>query len=197
MADDGKSWVEKQSGISAPKSAGFSNPNLRDSGSWVSEQSGISAPERARSYSERIAESDAAVAADSSAFDRTEYFAPSYVNGRVRENDYSEIPSGGGGGNLPFQISGSDKSWSVSGGFINQNKVDGVSVSGRSFEVWIDVINKKIVTTKNNNGLYVPVGKVVNGVAESWLTSNIITSKDSNTNSDGTENNCPFYYWGV
>lgn len=54
MADDGKSWVERQSGISAPKSAGFSNPNLRDSGSWVSEQSGISAPERAKSHSERV-----------------------------------------------------------------------------------------------------------------------------------------------
>ncbi len=54
MADDGKSWVEKLSGISAPKGAGFSNPNLRDSGSWVSEQSGISAPEGARSYSERV-----------------------------------------------------------------------------------------------------------------------------------------------
>ena len=196
MADDGKSWVEKQSGISAPKSAGFSNPNLRDSVSWVSEQSGISALERAKSYSERMA-GDAAVAADSSAFDRTEYFAPSYVNGRVRENDYSEIPSGGGGGNLPFQISGGGNSWSVSGGYINQNKVAGISVSARSFEVWIDVINKQIVSFTNSNGLYVPIGRVVNGVADSWLSSNIITSKESNTNSDGTANNCPFYYWGV
>lgn len=171
MADDGKSWVEKQSGISAP--------------------------ERAKSYSERMAESDAAVAADSSAFDRTEYFAPSYVNARVHENDYSEIPAGGGGANLPFQISGGGNSWSVSGGYINQNKVAGISVSARSFEVWIDVINKQIVSFTNSNGLYVPIGRVVNGVAESWLSSNIITSKESNTNSDGTANNCPFYYWGV
>lgn len=191
-----ESWVEKLSGISAPKGAGFSNLNLRDSVSWVSEQSGISAPEGAKSYSERMAESDA-VAADSSAFDRTEYFAPSYINGRVRENDYSEIPAGGGGTNLPFQISGSGNSWSVSGGYINQNKVAGISVSARSFEVWIDVINKRIVSFTNSNGLYVPIGRVVNGVADSWLTSNIITSKESNTNSDGTANNCLFYYWGV
>lgn len=183
MADDGKSWVEKQSGISAPKSAGFSNPNLRDSGSWVSEQSGISAPERAKSYSEHVEPT-------------TVYGGVLELSRSAYEVDYSSR-SYDDGDNLPFRISGSGNSWSVSGGFINQNKVDGVSVSGRSFEVWIDVINKKIVTTKNNKGLYVPVGKVVNAVAESWLTSNIITSKDSNTNSDGTANNCPFYYWGV
>ena len=184
MADDGKSWVEKQSGISAPKSAEFANPNLRDSGSWVSEQSGISAPERAKSYSERVEPT-------------TVYGGVLELSRSAYEVDYSSRSYDDGGDNLPFQISGSGNSWSVSGGYINQNKVDGVSASGRSFEVWIDVINKKIVTTKNDNGLYVPVGKVVNAVAESWLTSNIITSKDSNKNSDGTANNCPFYYWGV
>lgn len=192
-----ESWVEKLSGISAPKRAEFASPNLRESGGWVERQSGVAAPEVAKSYSERVAESDAAVAADSSAFDRTEYFAPSYINARVHENDYSEIPSGGGGANLPFQISGGGNSWSVSGGYINQNKVVGISVSARSFEVWIDVINKQIVSFTNPNGLYVPIGRVVNGVADSWLSSNIITSKESNTNSDGTANNCPFYYWGV
>ena len=190
-----ESWVEKQSGISAPKSAKFSSPNLRESGGWVESQSGVAAPERAKSYSERMA-GDAAVAADSSAFDRTEYFAVPYVNGRVRENDYSEIPAGGGG-NLPFQLSGSGDSWSVSGGYINRNKVDGASFTGRNLEVWIDVVNKEIVASKGGNGLYVPIGRVVNGVADSWLSSNILTSKESNTNSDGTANNCPFYYWGV
>lgn len=187
-----ESWVEKQSGISAPKRAEFTSPNLRESGGWVEAQSGVAAPERAKSYSERMA-GDAAVAADSSTFDRTEYFAPSYINGRVRENDYSEIPSGAGGGNLPFQISGGGNSWSVSGGYINKNKVGGISISARSFEVWIDVINKKIVSSTSKNGLYVPIGKVVNGVAESWLSSNILTSKDDNK----SDNYCPFYYWGV
>ena len=71
-----ESWVEKQSGISAPKRAEFTSPNLRESGGWVEAQSGVAAPERAKSYSERMA-GDAAVAADSSTFDRTEYFAPS------------------------------------------------------------------------------------------------------------------------
>lgn len=191
-----ESWVEKQSGTSAPKRAEFTSPNLRESGGWVERQSGVAAPERAKSFSERMA-GDAAVAADSSTFDRTEYFAVPYVNGRVRENDYSEIPAGGGGGNLPFQLSGSGNSWSVSGGYINRNKVDGASFTGRNLEVWIDVVNKEIVASKGGNGLYVPIGRVVNGVADSWLSSNILTSKESDTNSDGTANNCPFYYWGV
>ena len=191
-----ESWVEKQSGTSAPKGAEFASPNLRESGGWVERQSGVAAPERAKSYSERIA-ADAAVAADLSTFDKTEYFAVPYVNGRVRENDYSEIPAGGGGGNLPFQLSGSGNSWSVSGGYINRNKVGGASFTGRNLEVWIDVVNKEIVASTKSSGLYVPIGRVVNGVADSWLSSNIITSKESNTNSDGTANNCPFYYWGV
>lgn len=195
MAEEERSWVEKQSGTSAPKGAEFASPNLRESGGWVERQSGVAAPERAKSYSERIA-ADAAVAADLSTFDKTEYFAVPYVNGRVRENDYSVIPSGGGAG-LPFQISGGGSSWSVSGGFINRNKVEGVSVSGRNFNAYIDVINKAIVVNTNANGLYVPIGRVVDGVAESWLTSNIITSKESNVNSDGSVNSCPFYYWGV
>lgn len=190
-----ESWVEKQSGVAAPKSAEFASPNLRESGSWVEGQSGVAAPERAKSYSERIA-ADSAVAADLSTFDKTEYFAVPYVNGRVRENDYSEIPAGGGG-NLPFQLSGSGNSWSVSGGYINRNKVDGASFTGRNLELWIDVVNKKIVASTKSDGLYVPIGRVVNGVADSWLSSNILTSKESNTNSDGTANNCPFYYWGV
>lgn len=184
MADDGKSWIEKQSGISAPKSAVFSNPNLRDSGSWVSEQSGISAPEGAKSYSERVEP-------------MTVYGGILELSRSAYEVDYSSRSYDDGGDNLPFQISGGGDSWSVSGGYINQNKVDGISVSARSFEVWIDVINKQIVSFTNSNGLYVPIGRVVNGVAESWLSSNIITSKESNTNSDGTANNCPFYYWGV
>lgn len=155
--------------------------------SWVESQSGVAAPERAKSYSERGSESSARAA---------EYFAVPYVNGRVRENDYSVIPSGGGAG-LPFQISGGGSSWSVSGGFINRNKVEGVSASGRNLSFYIDVVGKAIVVNTNANGLYVPIGRVVNGVAESWLTSNILTSKESNVNSDGSVNSCPFYYWGV
>ena len=189
MADDGKSWVEKLSGISAPKSAGFSNPNLRDSGGWVERQSGVAAPEGAKSYSERMA-GDAAVEADSSAFDRTEYFAPSYINGRVRENDYSEIPAGGGGTNLPFQISGGGDSWSVSGGRVNNAYVYGASFIGRNLEFFIDVENKQIVSEKKNSesSHYVPIGKVVEGVGEGYLTSNILTSSGSG---------CQFFYWGI
>lgn len=181
-----QSWVEKQSGVGAPERvAAYSE---RASGSWVEAQSGVAAPERAKSFSERMAEAVEV---------KAEYFAVPYVNGRHKENDYSVIPTGGGGGSLPFQISGGGNSWSVSGGFINRNKVEGISVSARSFEAYIDVIGKAIVLSTNADGLYVPIGRVVDGVAESWLTSNILTSKESNTNSDGSTNSCPFYYWGV
>ena len=173
-----ESWVEKQSGTSAPKGAEFASSNLRESGGWVERQSGVAAPERAKS----------AVAADSSAFDRTEYFAPSYVNARVRENDYSEIPSGAGGGNLPFQISGSGNSWSVSGGRLNNAYIDGASFTGRNLSLFIDVENKKIVSGNGGSSHYVPIGVVSNGVAANYLTSNIMTSSGSG---------CQFFYWGI
>lgn len=182
-----ESWVEKQSGTSAPKGAEFASPNLRESGGWVERQSGVAAPERAKSYSERIA-ADAAVAADSSAFDRTEYFAPSYVNARVRENDYSEIPSGAGGGNLPFQISGGGNSWSVSGGRVNNVYVNGASFTGRNLSLYIDVENKQIVSGNGGSSHYVPIGVVSNGVVANYLTSNIMTSSGSG---------CQFFYWGI
>ena len=179
-----ESWVEKQSGISAPKGAEFTSPNLRESGGWVEAQSGVAAPERAKSYSERMAETTAV------------YGGELELSRSAYEVDYSSR-SYDDGGNLPFQLSGSGNSWSVSGGYINRNKVDGASFTGRNLEVWIDVVNKEIVASKGGNGLYVPIGRVVNGVADSWLSSNILTSKESDTNSDGTANNCPFYYWGV
>lgn len=181
-----ESWVEKQSGVAAPKGAEFASPNLRESGSWVEGQSGVAAPERAKSYSERIA-ADAAVVADLSTFDKTEYFAVPYVNGRVRENDYSEIPAGGGG-NLPFQLSGSGNSWSVSGGRVNNESVDGASFTGRNLSLFIDVENKKIVSDNSGSSHYVPIGKVIDGVGEGYLTSNIMTSSGSG---------CQFFYWGI
>lgn len=182
-----ESWVEKQSGTSAPKGAEFASPNLRESGGWVERQSGVAAPERAKSFSERMA-GDAAVAADSSTFDKTEYFAVPYVNGRVRENDYSEIPAGGGGGNLPFQLSGSGNSWSVSGGRVNNVYVNGASFTGRNLSLYINVENKQIVSGNGGSSHYVPIGKVVDGVGEGYLTSNIMTTSGSG---------CQFFYWGI
>lgn len=149
--------------------------------SWVESQSGVAAPERAKSYSERVAESSARAA---------EYFSVPYVNGRVRENDYSVIPSGGGGGSLPFQVSGSGDSWSVSGGRVNNVAVEGASFVGRNLSLYIDVEDKSIVASKNDlSHHYIPLGAVENGVGASYLTSNILTSSVSG--------GCQFFYWGI
>ena len=170
-----ESWVEKQSGISAPKRAEFASPNLRESGGWVEAQSGVAAPERAKSFSERMAETTAV------------YGGELGISRSAYEVDYSSR-SYDEGGNLPFQISGGGNSWSVSGGRVNNVYVNGASFTGRNLSLYIDVENKRIVSDNSGSSHYVPIGKVVDGVGEGYLTSNIMTTSGSG---------CQFFYWGI
>lgn len=121
---------------------------------------------------------------------KTVYNAVRYVNAETRENDYSVRPVCGGlTSELPFQISGADENWNVGGGKVNNQSVAPASFTGRDLSLYIEVETKTIVSSQANaNYHYIPVGVVVDGTAESFLTSNI------KTNSDGCNT---FYYWGI
>lgn len=121
---------------------------------------------------------------------KTVYNAVRYVNAETRENDYSVRPVGGGSPSaLPFQITGAGENWRVGGGRVNNQAVAAASFTGRDLLLYIEVETLTIVSSQANvNYHYIPVGRVVDGAAESFLTSNI------KTNSDGCNT---FYYWGI